>query len=166
MNVIFHVATGVGAVATLVSIPNMQTAKGRILYGGCAFVAGVIIHGILDYLPHCYPLSAKVDAGISLLLIAAFIYFIKSGYRLFAFLSFAGCIFPDIVDLLPSILNKYLNLDIPLSDKIFPWHYPDYSGSIFIGKSIASDINHVMVVLLVAIICWCRRTDIKSLFIK
>ena len=67
------------------------------------------------------------------------------------------------MDLLPAILNKYVGLHLPIIDKIFPWHWHDYSGSIYTQNCGVSTFNHILVVLTIAVICWFRRVDLLEI---
>jgi hypothetical protein len=58
---------------------------------------------------------------------------------------FLGAIFPDLADLGPAILNKQMQLNLP-TVKIFPWHWKQYSGSIYDGsRQWLSLLNHLLV---------------------
>ncbi len=166
MNVIFHVTTAVGLTVALADTLKVKTIKDSFIPAICAFGCGVIVHGILDYLPHTYPFSAKSDMLISLIMIGIILYLSHKKYLLIILSAILGCILPDLIDLLPPMLNKYIGLNIPVDDKLFPWHAPEYSGSIFTGTSNASDINHITVILITGAICWCRRTDFENIFIR
>lgn len=164
MNVLFHVTTAVGIVATLTDTNKINSVKDSLIPGLFAFGCGIFIHGVLDYMPHTYPIAPKVDFVLSLLIIIALIYLSGRKYSIIIGLAFLGSVFPDIVDLLPAILNKYAGLDLPVNDKFFIWHRQEYSGSIFTGHDLLSDINHICVVVLTAVICWFRRADLQRIF--
>ena len=166
MNVIFHVTTALGVAAVLTDTFNIKSVKESFIPASFAFISGVIIHGILDYLPHTYPLSAKVDTVLGLLIIVGVTFLSNRKYTLIVGLAFLGSIFPDLVDLLPSVADKYLGLDITNHTKVFPWHWKEYSGSIFNGNDRVSDINHILVLALTAIVCWFRRRDLKKILSK
>lgn len=166
MNVFFHVTTAIGIVAIVTDTNKIQSARDTIIPALSGFLMGLVIHGVLDYMPHCYPFAAKVDMIISLLIIIiAFVLANKKYYLIWLF-SFLGSVFPDIIDLLPSILDKYLNLNLSISEKVFPWHWNEYSGSIFTGQDTVSDINHLLVIVVTFVVCWCRRSDLKQMFMK
>ena len=166
MNVFFHVATAVGLTVALTDTNRIKTVKDSVVPACLGFVSGILVHGIIDYLPHTYPFSAKSDVVISFLMIAIFLFIAKKKYRLILLSSIIGCIFPDLVDLLPPMLNKYLGFHIFVTDKVFLWHTPAYSGSIFTGTSIASDINHIAVLFITIVVCWCRKADFVDIFGK
>ncbi|MBB4035029.1 hypothetical protein GGR21_000918 [Dysgonomonas hofstadii] len=166
MNVIFHVATAISLTIALTDTNKIKTVKDTIIPACGGLISGVFAHGIIDYLPHTYPLSAKPDIIISFLLIAAMLVIANKQYILILSFTIFGCVLPDLVDLLPPMMNKYLGFQISVNEKIFPWHMPEYSGSIFAGKSLASDINHIAVLLITVMICWCRRSDFSNIFIR
>jgi hypothetical protein len=166
MNVLFHVTTAVGVAVVLTDTTKIKSVKESIKPAFFAFVCGIMIHGVLDYMPHTYPLSAKMDAILGFLIICVATFISNRKYTFVVVFAFLGSIFPDLIDLLPSILNKYSGMDISFyQGKLFPWHWSEYSGSIFTGKDIVSDMNHILVVLLTFIICWFRRTDFKKIFL-
>lgn len=166
MNIIFHTATAIG-VTVLLTDTNRITPEAGIKKGIwtalSAFFVGFATHAAIDYMPHCYPINSKADALISLIVIILALWFIRKPYKLIAGLSFLGCIFPDIIDLLPQILNKYLGLGFPVAEKIFPWHWQEYTGAIINHHCAVSVLNQIILLLTIAMICWFRRTDLKQL---
>ena len=73
-------------------------------------------------------------------------------------------IFPDLIDLGPAIANKIFGINLPILEKLFPWHWPHYSGSIYTNNCGVSTLNHFLVVFTVVVICWFRRKDLKTIF--
>ena len=140
MNVIFHTATAVGIFTAVNTSSSHLLIKASI-----AFFGGIMLHGILDYTPHCYPISAKVDILISAAVIMLLLLVTTKKSKLLFIISILGNTFPDLVDLGPSMINKYLGCHIPIIDAIFPWHWKQYSGSIYRGDCIVSDFNHWVV---------------------
>jgi hypothetical protein len=169
MNVIFHTTTAIGVTVLLtdtVRLGDKPTLQQVIPTGIYAFSIGIISHGILDFIPHCYPINSKVDAISGLLMILMTIWQTNTHFRVITGLACLGAIFPDIVDLGPKIINKQLNLGLTLPDAIFPWHWHTYSGSIYTQTCSVSTLNHLLLVLTVGVIIWIRRTDLKVLFKK
>lgn len=166
MNIFFHVATVVGVTATLTDTNRIGSGKDSFKTGLLSMFCSCIVHGILDYLPHTYPLSPKLDIAISLIIIFILVWKANKQYRIIVSLAILGSILPDLIDLLPSILEKYIGLSLPVYDKVFPWHRTEYSGSIFGKSDVVSDINHILVLIIICIVCWCRRTDLKQIFYK
>jgi hypothetical protein len=169
MNILFHTTTAI-SVAVLLTDTNRikQATNSKIIYWTSffAFTVSLISHGALDYIPHCYPINSKLDAIAGLTMILLTIWLANKKYRLIIGLAFAGCIFPDLVDQLPSILNKEFGFELPILAKIFPWHLKEYSGSIYSGNCNISNLNHVLLIFAVAIIFFCRWNDVTIIFKK
>ena len=168
MDVIFHTTTAISVAVLLTDthkIEHSLTAYKIIIRTSvCAFVVGIISHGALDYIPHCYPINSKLDAMAGLAMILTTIGLTHKKYRSIMGLSFLGCVLPDLVDLSPAILNKQLVLGLPTFDKIFPWHLKQYSGSIYNNHCNASILNHILLLATTFIICWSRLKDMKAIF--
>lgn len=144
MNVTFHTLTALATAAVLSSRQEAQTsrssaARDRLPVLAVGFVAGVIVHGLLDIAPHSYPIRSGADVVLSLSLCAAAIALGKPQHRLLVGACFLGAIFPDLVDLGPAILNKRLGWSVPVV-KVFPWHRPQYSGSIYDGSRVYASL--------------------------
>lgn len=167
MNVLFHTTAAIGVAVMLTDTHKVKPDtifKDSISTGFFAFVTGIISHGALDYIPHCYPVNSKADAILGLATIITLTLLTVKKYRPIIGLAFTGSIFPDMIDLSPAILNKYLGLSFPITDNIFPWHWHDYSGSIYTQECDVSAINHFIVLMIVAIVCWFRQADLKTMF--
>ncbi len=162
MNIIFHTTSAIGIAVLLRGVPKTGVTTKSVL----AFTIGIISHGILDYVPHCYPINSKLDAIGGLIMILVLIGLTKKPYRLVTTAACLGCIFPDLIDLAPSILNKQMGLQLPIIGNIFPWHWRAYSGSVYNNDCAISTINHVLLILIIAIICWFRRADLKEIWMK
>ena len=133
MNIFFHTTAAIGLIATLNDTKNSSSSnKKSIQRSLVAFGVGIVSHGALDYIPHCYPINPKLDVILGLLIMISLTIKCKPNYRLIVAATFLGSIFPDLIDLSPQILNQYLGLSLPIQEKIFPWHWQKYSGSIFI----------------------------------
>lgn len=167
MNIIFHATAALGIIATLNNTEKpAKSSKSIVSQALAAFAIGLISHGALDYIPHCYPIDPKIDVIVGSFIIGMLTLLSKSNYRIIVALTFLGSIFPDLVDLSPQILNKFLGTSIPVSDNVFPWHWEKYSGSIFIDDCKTSTLNHSILVFVVVIICVSRRNDLLSIFVK
>jgi hypothetical protein len=135
VNVTFHTLTSISAAAVLSSRgagkksrPTSFHDSVLVLTGG--FLGGVLLHGLLDYLPHSYPIPSVLDAIFSLALFVIAIALAQPHHRLLVAACFLGAVFPDLVDLGPAIVNKNLGWSVPVV-KLFPWHWRQYSGSIY-----------------------------------
>ncbi len=168
MNVLFHTTTAIGIAVGLsdTRTTNIQQIRNNIQTSSVAFIIGIIAHGALDYIPHCYPINSKMDVALGLTIMLAFSWFVSRPYKLIIFSGFLGSLFPDIVDHLPNILNRHLDFNLPVGNKIFPWHWSEYSGSIYSGICNVSTVNHVLLLFTIGVVCWYRRTDLKNFFLK
>ena len=130
------------------------------------FTLGIISHGALDYAPQCYPINSKVDflTGLVIMLLAIFI--VKKEWKLIVTFILFGCVFPDVVDLLPGILNSQLGIGLPTFKNVFPWHLPEYSGSLYNSECSASRINHLLIVLYCGICIFLNKNSLRELFRK
>jgi hypothetical protein len=147
MNVIFHTLASVATAAVLSTQlkkkPINSTTGLTILVSG--FTVGVLLHGLLDWTPHQYPLPSILDVVVSLSLFSIVFVLAQKEARWLLLACFLGAIFPDLVDLGPAILNKQMQLNLP-TGKIFPWHWKQYSGSIYDGSHRwLSILNHLVV---------------------
>jgi len=169
MNVIFHTSVAVAITVSLIdadAIEKSWLTRENILTGILAFVIGVIFHGILDYIPHCYPVNSKLDVIASLLFFGLGCWLLKKNYRLIFCFAFIGSIFPDVIDLSFKILNKQLSLHLPMYHNFFPWHWTQYSGSIYNGLCGVSTLNHVMIIFLIGVLLYRKRSDLNKILNK
>ncbi|MBL7705601.1 MAG: hypothetical protein JNM21_08610 [Taibaiella sp.] len=161
MNVLFHLVAGFGiaiAVCTEVAKPKIfLTATAGVFI---AFVS----HALLDYTPHCYPINSKVDFIAGFILLFALIFFARKEYKVIMLVTLTGAVLPDIIDLLPAILNKQLHLKLPVYNKVFPWHWKNYSGSIYNGNCSTSHLNTAMICFATGIIMLVRWNTIKTIY--
>jgi hypothetical protein len=157
MNIIFHISVGAGIIASISHLEMNQYKIGKVISG---FTLGLISHGILDYTPHCYPINSKLDFFIGLSLILTIIYFIQKKYKILVSAILFGCVFPDIIDLLPGILNSQLNINLPTFENIFPWHIHEYSGSIYSEKCGVSNINHMLTIVFNGIVILLNKKNV------
>lgn len=169
MNVIFHTTSAIGIAALLTDthkISNTSNTKTTFKTSVFAFLMGIILHGLLDYIPHCYPINSKLDVIFSSGIILLMTWSVNKQNRQIVGMSFIGSIFPDIVDLLPKILNNKLGSLLPVFDNVFPWHWHIYSGSIYNQECTISTLNHILLLLIVGFICWYKRIKVMRMFGK
>lgn len=133
---------------------------GKIVYG---FIIGVISHGVLDYVPHCYPISSKLDLLIGLIIILICLFKVKKDYKFLVSAVLFGCVFPDVIDLTPAILNSQLGINLPIFENIFPWHIHEYSGSIYTEECSVSKINHILTLLFSGIIIILNKRSVMKI---
>jgi len=153
VNVTFHTMLALGTAAVLSSMHRVTPSvgsfnRGTTLLPVIGFSIGILFHGVIDYLPHSYPIPSRIDIVLSLALAALAIAMSKPQNRLLVLACYLGCIFPDVVDLGPPAINRLFDWKLPMF-KISPWHWPQYSGSIYDGtRQWESCSLHVVVVAL------------------
>lgn len=165
MNVLFHTAISIGISAAITNPKTIEEGNNftKVKFIIILFCIGIFSHGLLDIIPHCYPINSKIDFLISSFLICAIINLTNKRYKILIAFSFIGSLFPDIVDLAVPILNKYANLNLLVHENYFPWHWKIYSGSIYISDCTNSTIYQAILVIGVALICYFNRSNIISL---
>jgi hypothetical protein len=126
------------------------------------FIAGIVEHGVMDYVPHSYPIPSGLDVVISITLFIVAVALTKAEFRILVTACFLGSILPDLVDLGPLILNRHLGWTLPTA-KIFPWHWPQYSGSLYHGaKRFQAALSHCAVVAVCISLLWFYRFSLFS----
>jgi hypothetical protein len=150
MNVTFHTLASF-ATAAVLSSRLKATDSARLFapsdlpFLAAGFASGVLVHGLLDYAPHAYPIKSAVDVLLSLALFSVMLLIVRRRYRLLLGVCFLGGVFPDLIDLGPAIVNKHLGWSLPMV-KIFPWHWREYSGSIYDGSRGAESFLYHLIV--------------------
>jgi hypothetical protein len=161
MNVTFHTLAGLAIAAAL--CPKQESAAqpqkpfaaatALRLIAGC--IAGVLSHGVLDLIPHTYPIKSTIDPFLSLILFSVAILLAKKQCWMLIFACFLGSILPDIVDHAPAILNHRLGWSLPVIG-FFPWHWPVYSGSVY-----GSARTSVSIAMHLTLIALCLRLILR-----
>jgi len=155
MNVVFHGLAAIGL--THVVLADRPPTKATY---AAAAVLGVLSHGILDGLPHQYPLRASVDIVAAIALVGVVTWkWMPPSHRLLLGWTFAFAVLPDVIDLGPAMVVHAVTGDRLHQPHLFPWHWPEGSGSIFDNtKPWVSTTNHVIVVTFaVAAVVFGRR---------
>lgn len=148
MNVSFHTLAALATVATIA--PKAESTGHTDTCGDlpkltCGVLTGIMTHGVLDLLPHTYPLPSKTDVAIALVVLLMAAIRIAARHRVLMMACFLGAVLPDFIDLGPAQLNRLFGWSLPVI-KFFPWHWPEYSGSIFTGERGAeSALSHLLV---------------------
>ena len=153
VNVTFHVLTGIGVAASL--SPRKPPVSRIAVVAGLA--STICLHGLLDYVPHSYPIKSSIDVALALLLFGAALSLAKPHLRLLLVTCFLGSILPDLIDLAPGILNRHVGLNLP-EVKLFPWHWRQYSGSVHDGSRMAESMAaHLLVSAVALFLIWRAR---------
>jgi len=166
MNVLFHTTSAIGIAVLCSDVDKNEFRENKLpvsIISFFAFLIGIIAHGALDYIPHCYPIHSKLDVVLSFSLILTLTFFTYNKYRWIIIASFLGCIFPDVIDLSPGIVNNLLGLNLPTFEKIFPWHWHSYSGSIYNGNCSVSMFNHLLLLITVGVIVALKWSHVKGM---
>ena len=167
MNLIFHTALSIGINAAVINPITFEKGNNltNVKFISILFCLGITAHGVLDIIPHCYPINSKIDFLISLFLICTTILCLNKKYRVLVAFSFFGALFPDIIDLSIPILNKYAFLNLPVHENYFPWHWKYYSGSIYSLDCSKSSIYQAILVAGIILVCYSNRWKFFS-FLK
>jgi hypothetical protein len=96
----------------------VETNK-SLKYLGLCFISNIIMHGIMDLVPHNYPVTTITDVTISFVFFFLSIIFVKREFVPPVFFCFLGGILPDLIDKGFFRILKMNNL------KLFPWHWTD-----------------------------------------
>ena len=166
MNVLIHIATGFGIAVAVTNTGKIKSKKEIIITSALGLFVATVSHGLLDYTPHCYPINSKVDFIGGLLLLILLTFFCVKRFRLIMFCCLIGSVLPDIIDLLPSILNGQLGFELPVYDKIFPWHQREFSGSMYTSDCFVSNVNIGLILLSVIGILILRKIDLMGFYNK
>jgi hypothetical protein len=138
VNVAFHELVGIAITQETAAWLGPPDAIGdaapvparRVFTWATAFGLAIMSHGILDALPHYYPLSSRGDTLVSILLVSFWLWLVPRWLRGPLLLIGLGALLPDIIDHVPDDLRKHLQLDIPVPPNLFPWHWRTGSGSL------------------------------------
>lgn len=116
MNITYHTMLGVASASVIAKIiPEEHNIK---IYkiGTIGVGINILLHGILDILPHNYSLTMIKDGIIALFLIAVAMFFVNNKYRLLTLCCVGGAILPDVID---KIIIKNIST---VNFYVFQWH--------------------------------------------
>lgn len=175
MNIVFHclTAAGIGHVAASgFREPGSDTPRWSDfpVATGAAVVA-FLSHGVLDGLKHGYPFLPLLDIVLGASIAAGWCLAVRGRFILLFAAVFFASVLPDLIDLAPVMLKSKLGIDLHLEagGRLFPWHWPDGSGSMFPSSSAAPDrfkildagqnravsaANHAIVLVIAAASVW------------
>ena len=157
MMVVFHVLAAAGVAHVAVAPLRQPTQQGVIRRPGVGVVAiativGLASHGVLDGLPHGYHLGALTDIGAGGTLAAAWCLAVRRPLRLLFAVVIAAALLPDVIDHGGAMLRWQAGLSVPVRQTpVFPWHWPEGSGSLYGGRhATVSLVNHFVVLTVAA----------------
>ncbi len=138
MSIVFHVIVG-AAVAHVASARLRDQSHGgfrRPTLGLLAFacVIGLVSHGVLDGLKHGYPIPAVLDIVAGSILAAVWCFAVRPPLRLLFAAVIVVALLPDVIDHGTAMLRWKAGWDVSVNpNHIFPWHWPEGSGSLHPG---------------------------------
>jgi hypothetical protein len=115
MNLLFHTVFSVST-SPVISKKTVRTDN-TLKYLGLGFISNIVIHGVMDLVPHDYPITTMIDVFVSFALFFLVIIFVKREFRIPVFFCFLGGALPDLVD---KGLFRVLRMN---NIKLFPWHW-------------------------------------------
>lgn len=162
MNITFHAVMGIATGISLAMVlpaeePSIWPKREDVPWLLAGLSLNVLLHGVLDILPHTYPFPWWSDIPLALFLCVLALAMVRRRYLLLLALSLLGALLPDLVDLGPPLLNHAFRWHLPTWEA-FPWHWEAYSGSIYDGREIwLSALDHGLVLGLCAGLLWVAR---------
>jgi hypothetical protein len=69
MNALFHTTTALGIAVLFTHTKSKRPSIPTSIF---VFMSGILSHGILDIIPHCYPIPSKLHASLGLLMKISF----------------------------------------------------------------------------------------------
>ena len=168
MNVTFHAlsAVGIAHIAAIRLEPSREGwfCRSDVWVLASAITLGVLSHGVLDGLKHGYPMHTVPDvlcAGVLVICWCLCVH--RRFFLLFASVSLASFA-PDIVDLGPRMLRSATGIWTPAFDAtpLFPWHWPDGSGSMYSMLSKAPEPTRILDVGQNRIVSWTNHLIIVA----
>jgi len=109
-----HAAVGIST--SLLFYKKVNAAPYKVKSYVFPFFSNVVLHGVMDIIPHSHLIPSIPDMLIALLIPALLIPFIKRKYLILVLTCYLGSIFPDLIDL---GVFRLLGLG---TFRIFPWH--------------------------------------------
>src|SRR5215470_1388274 len=150
MVVTFHALTAAGIAH--VAATRMRTSRDGCLFSsdlpvlGTAVCLGVLSHGVLDGLKHGYPIRPVPDIVFASFLAVCWCLLVHRRFSLLFAAVFLASFTPDILDLGPRMLRSITGMWTPTVDvsPLFPWHWPDGSGSMYPMSSTAPERTRIL----------------------
>lgn len=165
MNILFHNITGYCIAITSLHVAAKDDVYSKKQYIiPIVFLLGIISHGILDIIPHCYPINSIFDAIFGLAMIIGLSILARPAFRTIIAGALIGSIVPDIIDHSAGIFKNHMGISINYSLKLFPWHWAKYSGSIYNGNCLKSAIYHSILIAVCIITLWITRGTIIKIY--
>ncbi|WP_142414294.1 hypothetical protein [Hathewaya massiliensis] len=160
MNLTYHTLVGV-TTSTVISNNNHNINIKNIWI---PILLNILLHGLMDIIPHNYPLSLFIDCVFtSILILLVLIFFNKRKYKITLICVF-GAIIPDIID---KLIIKYL---LHSNNYLFIFHKSKFINR-FYGmylKMISGQYFWVLNItnIIIVIICFIILNKYKKNFFK
>ena len=150
MVVTLHALTAAGIAH--IAATRLRTDRAGWFFGsdlpvlGTGICLGVLSHGVLDGLKHGYPIRAIPDILCASVVAVGWCLFVHRRFSVLFASVFLASFAPDIVDLGPRMLRSITGISAPMVDAplLFPWHWPDGSGSMYPMSSTAPERTRIL----------------------
>lgn len=126
MNITYHTVLGVASTSVMTKIIPEEDNIKIYKIGTIGVGINILLHGILDILPHNYSLTMIKDGIITLFLIAVAMFFVNNKYRLLTLCCVGGAILPDVID---KIIIRNIST---VNFYVFPWHNAEIINNFYL----------------------------------
>lgn len=166
MNITYHTMVGIASSSVIAKKYSTKDNKKdnykilKVIIIG--IIVNILLHGVLDLIPHNYPISLMNDIILVLCLSIFSIIFIKKKYRILTLSCICGSILPDIID-------KFI-VKIVLNSKnyLFPWHDSEVVNKFykiyikFISVEYYGLMNILITLIFLGVIIFYRKVFIRN----
>jgi len=116
MNLVFHTVFSISN--STICAKKIRKDNKPLKYLVFGFIGNIIGHGIMDLIPHNYPLTITTDISVSCAIFLLSMIFVKREFITSVFFCFLGGALPDLID-------KGIFRIVHLNNlKAFHWHEP------------------------------------------
>lgn len=96
LNLVFHTAFSISTSSVLSK--NIEQKHSTIKYLVMGFIGNILVHGVMDLIPHNYPIQTKFDILFSVAMFLLTIIIVNKKFVPMGFCCFLGGALPDIID--------------------------------------------------------------------
>jgi hypothetical protein len=120
----------------------------------------------MDVAPHTYPIPWRIDIATALVLVVLTLALVRPRYTLLFGATFLGGLLPDLVDSGPSLLNRFLGLNLP-TPEIFAFHSWHYAVKAYLGHEVLySVLSHLLVLGGCALLIFFNRRPLLQTILR
>jgi len=83
----------------------------------CAFGINILLHGVMDSMPHSHTIGSLLDAVTSMLILLVLLPLWPKKGRIMLLVCFLGALFPDVFDFV------FMLIAVGRGIRLFPWHW-------------------------------------------